>query len=339
MNNQDILFYIIVPVFKAELFIEQCVNSVINQTYPHWQLILVNDGSPDKSGEICEKIAVNNKKIHVIHQENKGQIAARMAGIKYILENKQPNSFVCFLDSDDTYDTHALQTIYESIEEHCSDMVIYNLQRVCNGKIISKKNRYSGIVTDKGELYKIVLSDPSYNSLCLKAISINLVKNIDYSSFYHMRHAEDMLQSLHYYKCCRKVAFINSVLYNYTTNNESVTQSVSASNYRFNTEARNYVWDFLQKENIWNVEEMQDYSIRMHQLIESEIIKISKFRTTIKEKIKFFKTIESDEYCKKLFSFPVKTFILRLFIARKYRMLIFIINGKNKTSNIFRNFK
>jgi glycosyltransferase involved in cell wall biosynthesis len=299
----------------------------------------VDDGSPDKSGVICEKIARSNEKIHVIHQENKGQIAARMAGIKFILENKQPNSFVCFLDSDDTYEAHALQTIYESIEEHCSDMVIFNLQRVCNGNIIGKKNRYSGIVTDKGELYKIVLSDPSYNSLCLKAISINLINNIDYSSYYHIRHAEDMLQSLHYYKCCRKVAFINSVLYNYTTNNESVTQSVSASNYCFNSEARNYVWDFLQKENIWNVVEMQDYAVKMHQLIEGEIMKISKFRTSMRKKIKFFKTIESDEYCKKLFYFPVKTLILRLFIARNYRMLIFIINAKYKIATIFRNLK
>ena len=80
MGYQHLLFYIVVPVFKAELFLEQCVNSVLNQTYSNWKLILVDDGSPDKSGEICDNIAQNNDKIHVIHQENKGQIAARMAG-------------------------------------------------------------------------------------------------------------------------------------------------------------------------------------------------------------------------------------------------------------------
>ena len=334
MNNQNILFYIIVPVYKAESFIEKCIDSVLCQTYTNWQLILINDGSPDRSGEICDNLAANNGKIHVIHQENKGQIAARMAGIEYILENKQQNSFVCFLDSDDTYEPHALQTIYESIEEHNSDMVMFNLQRVCNGNIIGKNNKYSGIVTDKGELYKIVLSDPAYNSLCIKAVSIVLVEKIDYSSFFHIRHAEDLLQSLHYYKCCKKVAFINAILYNYTINSTSVTQSTNAYKYHFNTEIRNLVWDFLQKENVWNDREMQDYANRMQRLIANEIKKISYFNISSKEKIELFKTIETNEYCKKIFSFPIKSFFLRLFIARKYRMLIFLMNIKNKIGSI-----
>lgn len=339
MNFQHILFYIVVPVFKVELFIEQCVNSVFNQTYTNWKLILVDDGSPDQSGEICDNIAQNNDKIHVIHQENKGQIAARMAGIKHILDCKQPNSFVCFLDSDDTYEPHALQTIYENIEKHGCDMVIFNWQRVCKGKIISEKNIYDGIVADKGELYKIVLSDPAYNSLCLKAVSIDFVKLIDYSSYFHIRHAEDLLQSLHYYKFSKKVAFINIVLYNYTINDTSVTQNVDPSNYCFNTEIRSCVWDFIQNEKVWNDGEMQNYAIRMQGLITNEIRKISTFNITMEEKIELFKTIESNEYCKKLFSFPVKSFILRVFIARKYRMLIFILTIKNKICGIVKKGK
>lgn len=339
MGYQHLLFYIVVPVFKAELFIEQCVNSVLNQTYPNWKLILVDDGSPDKSGEICENFAANNKKIHVIHQENKGQIAARMAGVKHILDNKQPNSFVCFLDSDDTYEPHALQTIYECIEKHGSDMVIFNLQRVCNGNIINNTNIFNGVVTEKGELYKIVLSDPSYNSLCLKAVSIDLIKLIDYSSYFHIRHAEDLLQSLHYYKYCRKVVFINTILYNYTINDASVTQSVDVSNYSFNTDIRSYVWNFLQKEDVWNYIEMQNYAFRMQKLIVGEISRISNFNITLGKKIELFKIIESNEYCKKLFSFPVKSFILRVFIARKYRILISIVTIRNKIRGIIKKGK
>lgn len=327
------------PVFRAELFIEQCVSSVINQTYSNWKLILVDDGSPDRSGEMCENIAEDNEKIHVIHQENKGQIAARMAGIEHILENKQQNSFVCFLDSDDTYEPNALQTIYESIERHDVDMVIFNLRRVQNGYIISKKSIYNGIVTNKGELYKIVLSNPSYNSLCLKALSINLIKDIDYSSFFHIRHAEDLLQSLHYYKCSKKVAFIDEILYNYTINDASVTQSVNASNYRFNTEIRSFVWDFLHKENVWNNVEMQHYAVRMQEIIKGEIIKISKFKISFERKKELFKIIEADKYSKEMFSFPVKSFILKLFLAHKYRILISLINVKYKISNIIKRVK
>lgn len=333
MNHQQILFYIVVPVYKAELFLEQCVNSVLNQTYSNWKLILVDDGSPDKSGEICDDIAKNSEKIHVIHQENKGQIAARMAGIKHILDNKQPNSFVCFLDSDDTYEPHALQTIYENIEKHGSDMVIFNWQRVCKGKIIREENIYNGIVTDKGELYKIVLSDPLYNSLCLKAISIDLVTLIDYSLYYHIRHGEDLLQSLHYYKCCRKVVFINSVLYNYTINDTSVTQKVDPYNYRFNTEIRSLVWDFIQTEAVWNDREIQTYAIRMQKLIEGIVRKISDFNISYEKKTELFRIIETDEYCKKIFSYPIQSYILQLLLAHKYRMLLFYVGIRNKISN------
>lgn len=336
MNSKSVLFYIVVPVFKAELFIEQCVNSVLNQTYPNWQLILVDDGSPDQSGKICKDLAKGDGRIHVIHQDNKGQIAARMAGIGHILENRQQNSFVCFLDSDDTYEPHALQTIYESIKEDEADMVIFNWQRIYNGNIIRERSIYDGIVTNKGELYKIVLSDSSYNALWLKAISINLIENIDYSSFFYLRHGEDLLQSLHYYKHCKRVAFINTILYNYTINHTSVTQNVNASNYRFNTEIRRVVWDFLQEENVWNDIEMQNYAARMQKLITDEISKISKFNISKEEKIELFRSIESDNYCKKIFSFPVKSFILRIFIARKYRMLISLMNLKNMISDIIR---
>ena len=79
-----LLFYIVVPVFKAEQFLQSCVDSVLAQTYHNWELILVDDGSPDASGQICDEIASKDNRIHVIHQENKGQIAARMAGNDYV---------------------------------------------------------------------------------------------------------------------------------------------------------------------------------------------------------------------------------------------------------------
>lgn len=339
MNKQSILFYIVVPVYKAEFFLEQCIDSVLNQTYTNWQLILVDDGSPDKSGEICDNLSKDNEKIHVIHQENKGQIAARMTGIGYILENKQQDSFVCFLDSDDTYKPNALQTIYESIKRYGADMVIFNWQRLHNGNIVSKRHAYNGIVTDRGELYKIVLSNPSYNSLCLKAISIVLINDLDYSSYYHIRHGEDLLQSLHYYKCCEKVAFVDSVLYNYTINENSVTQSVDVSDYHFNTEVRSFVWDFLQRENVWDQKELQKYAIKMQGLIEGEIREISNFNISVEKKIELFKIIESDEYCKTLFSYPVKSYILRVFLAHKYRLLLFFVYMRNGLSNVIKLFR
>ena len=84
---------------------------------------------------------------------------------------------------------------------------------------------------------------------------------------------------------------------------------------------------------------MKDYINRMQGLITDEIRRISCFDISTKEKIELFKTIEVDDYCKKIFSFPVKSFILRLFVARKYRMLISLMSLKSKVSDIIRGIK
>lgn len=87
---------IIVPVYKAEKNLRQCINSVLAQTYEDWELILVDDGSPDNSGEICDEYAKNDSRIRVYHKENGGVSAAR----NLALDNAM-GDYVCFLDSDD----------------------------------------------------------------------------------------------------------------------------------------------------------------------------------------------------------------------------------------------
>ena len=84
-NREDIriLFYVCVPVYKVEKYIDTCIQSVLNQSYQNFRLVLVDDGSPDRSGEICEKYAEKDKRIKVIYQKNMGQIAARETAIRY----------------------------------------------------------------------------------------------------------------------------------------------------------------------------------------------------------------------------------------------------------------
>lgn len=87
---------IIVPVYKVEKFLPKCIESVLNQTYTDFELILVDDGSPDKSPEICDKYAELDKRVVVIHQKNAGVSAARNAG----LENAK-GEYIGFVDPDD----------------------------------------------------------------------------------------------------------------------------------------------------------------------------------------------------------------------------------------------
>ena len=83
MKNQDNeLITIVVPVYNVERYVEQCVQSVLNQTYRNLQILLVDDGSTDSSGEICDRLATQDSRIQVIHQKNAGLSAARNVGIE-----------------------------------------------------------------------------------------------------------------------------------------------------------------------------------------------------------------------------------------------------------------
>jgi len=97
---------IIIPVFNTEQFIERCINSIIVQTYPHWELIIVDDGSSDDSGKICDNIALNESRIKVFHIENSGAAAARKKGV---LEAQY--EWLMFVDSDDVLPNTAIDDL------------------------------------------------------------------------------------------------------------------------------------------------------------------------------------------------------------------------------------
>ena len=94
MENQT--FSIIVPVYNVEQYLENCINSVLNQSFRNFQLILVDDGSKDSSGEICDRFAQKDRRVKVIHKPNAGVSAARNTGIDIAA-----GQFICFIDSDD----------------------------------------------------------------------------------------------------------------------------------------------------------------------------------------------------------------------------------------------
>lgn len=84
LAESKLLFYICVPVYKAEKYIRECIESVLNQSYQNFKLILVDDGSPDNLGAICDEFACTDRRIKVIHKKNMGLLAARDDAINYV---------------------------------------------------------------------------------------------------------------------------------------------------------------------------------------------------------------------------------------------------------------
>lgn len=103
---------VIVPVYQAEAYLDSCIQSILSQTFTDWELILVDDGSPDRSGAMCDAYAFRDPRIQVLHQTNQGQAAARNHGLA-----QATGKWICFVDSDDLIHPQMLQRLYQAVQE------------------------------------------------------------------------------------------------------------------------------------------------------------------------------------------------------------------------------
>ena len=119
MNYQKPFFSIIIPVYNVEKYLEECVNSVLSQSFDDYEIILIDDGSKDNSGKICDNYKQNSDKIIVIHQENGGLSVARNTGIK-----EAKGIYLCFIDSDDYWDkSSVLEILYNKCKNEEYDII------------------------------------------------------------------------------------------------------------------------------------------------------------------------------------------------------------------------
>ncbi|MBL7966763.1 MAG: glycosyltransferase [Prolixibacteraceae bacterium] len=124
------LISIVVPIFKVEMYLKRCIESILNQTYANLELILVDDGSPDNCGQICDFYAERDNRIKVIHKPNGGLSDARNAGI-----NIANGDFIGFVDSDDFVHPDMFQSLYNLIEKHGADVAQCSFQRVVDDEL------------------------------------------------------------------------------------------------------------------------------------------------------------------------------------------------------------
>lgn len=129
------LISVIIPVYKTELYLRRCLDSVINQTYTNLEIIIVDDGSPDNSGKICDEYALKDKRIKVIHKENGGLSSARNAGIDIAT-----GKYIGFVDSDDEISIYMYEILYKEIIKNKGDIVVCNYTRYKNTPSYSTNN-------------------------------------------------------------------------------------------------------------------------------------------------------------------------------------------------------
>ena len=171
------LFSVLVPVYNTEKFLGHAVQSVLAQTCTDWELILVNDGSTDQSGKLCDAFAAQYpQQIRVFHQENKRQLYTRNFAV-----SQAHGRYYVFLDADDALTPNALQLLANTFEKYACDCVLYDFQRVTpQGDALDPSPApRAPQVLDKHAFIRTVLLNHANNSLCKKAVRAGILKPQD----------------------------------------------------------------------------------------------------------------------------------------------------------------
>lgn len=212
---------IIVPVYKTEKYLKRCIDSILAQSFTDFELILVDDGSPDNCPEICDAYAVQDSRVKVIHKMNEGVSSARNAGLEIACAK-----YVMFCDSDDYVDSDWCKVLYETILTHPTSFVVSNLIRVY-------KNEMQIQVT----LAKYENKQISYYQMFLMGLSgqpVNKIYALDILKEYQIKFnpniyiAEDVDFNVRYCQYCNNILYIDKPLYYYNDTPNSALNSYHA---------------------------------------------------------------------------------------------------------------
>lgn len=212
------LISIIVPVYKVEKYLPACIDSILAQTYENFELILVDDGSPDNCGKICDEYAQKDNRIKVIHQENGGVTKARATGV-----NQASGEFITFVDSDDTIPNDAIESLCKCISPNI-DIIIGKISGQEEFPFPIKKNTYLSVAIDSYRcchLLQYIPSGPVAKLFRKKLFNQNVLEIPR-----EIKIGEDWLMNIRLsFNTSKNVSFINQVVYNYLIHDISITNT------------------------------------------------------------------------------------------------------------------
>lgn len=220
MIGKNILISVVVPVYNVENYLAKCVDSLINQTYKNKEILLIDDGSSDSSGNMCDEFAKKNKNIRVFHKENGGLSDARNYAIPYI-----KGQYVAFVDSDDYVDVDYLERMISPAQSNDFDIVIStHINETSNGKLLASKNidLTSHYLTPGQALETMCYEIEFGTSACGKLISRTLVESF---AFPTGKLYEDLATIYKMIGASRKIIFLNMPMYHYIQRGGSIRNS------------------------------------------------------------------------------------------------------------------
>jgi len=225
-------FSVIVPVYKVEKYLSDCIESVLNQTFSDFELILVDDGSPDKCPEICDNYKEKDNRIKVVHKANGGLASARRTGIREAL-----GDYVFNLDSDDLIENDTLECAYKIINDTNCEIVSFSYQWVKNGNTVDVTNDGldEGLYSRKdieSHIYPRLLMDKNMNHVAYylsgKAIKRDLLTPHQLGVSEKISLGEDLCCVVACYLHAKSVYISKKEAYLYTVREDSISKEFNA---------------------------------------------------------------------------------------------------------------
>lgn len=233
------MIFIIIPVYNVEKYLHRCIDSILAQTYDEFELVLVDDGSPDKCGYICDEYAMKDKRITVIHKKNGGLASARNAGLEYVFSKSELhiNDFIGFVDSDDVIAPNmyeCLHSMYQlSIDlAMCAHETVKEGQKCC---VYSANREYNKVLLNENELWEEVFGNLN-NAVWNKLYRAEFMKDIRFME--GIIHGEDLIFNLQYLLKCKNGAMIDAKCYYYIKRTGSITSSIFSDRRLMEIEAK-----------------------------------------------------------------------------------------------------
>ncbi len=295
---------VIMPVYNVEKYIEKSIESVLAQTFTDFELLLVDDCSPDKSGEICDAFAKVDKRVKVVHLEKNGGVA----NARNMAMNLVCGEYLCFLDSDDHFDSNMLKILAESVKKNPAQAVIFGLVEeyyddngvLKNTKTVSYENK---IIKNQKELREEILkleAKDLYGYPCNKIYNIAYLKESK-AVFPIMRFNEDIIFNIDFFMNAQSCNIIDFAPYHYVKHTGSTTGSYIPTYYQDIMVKIDRLYSQLEYWNMLTSENLEFLALRYTRYLFSALERNCDKRSKMTHKARklFFKeVIQTERYSK-----------------------------------------
>lgn len=299
--KKSVFISIVVPVYNVEKYLNQCVDSILDQTFTDFELILVDDGSKDSSSQICDEYADKDERVLVVHQTNGGQVKARKAGL-----NLATGEYIQFVDSDDWLELNALETVCKSAKENNADIVTFDSYFCYSNRRLPVKQPIESGIFNKTELIdkiypKMIYSGrffyfgiyaAMWNKIFRRSLLTPNMVNVDP----RLKIGEDGVTTFACFLDAKKVCVLGGKhLYNYRDNNISITRSYCSDQFDNAKLLIKTLRDVSSQKNTYNLNDQIDYYLmyNIYSIFVEEFYYI--YKKSYLKRIKYLKNIAKDK--------------------------------------------